>query len=282
MTFNWEMLRLIDERIKASQGQDKTLGIVSDGTNKLANTITVLMDGSGLAVPCKVFKNSYYAPGARVGLVKFGAEWWVVGTVSPHLGPVQVSNGGERDAFFPPDRVPTGQQVFVQATKELEMWTGTAWVGVCPRRAVRPTPESRTNNSMADDSYITLPVEGGAKYKLETFLTQDAGTTGDFRWGFGYPTGTVGYQTAGAGFFFIHPAAADVDQTPVFQEWTITDAGVVAGGETGAGAWRPVLARTMFIAGGNGTVVLRWAQNVTEAATCTLGAGSYMELWRTG
>lgn len=285
MPFNWDVVDLIDERMKTFDEKILAMGTAQTGTDKTTNTVFVMIDGSGVAVPVKAFRSVTVVPGARVGLAKFGAQWVVIGTFASHLGPVHVANGAARASLWSDDPaiIPKGQQVFVGATGELEMWTGAAWQGVRSRIVVRPVSQSKSNDTaMNDDTYLKMPVEAGAKYRLETFLTHDAGTTGDFRWGFGYPSGTVGFQTSGAGFFFIHPASADTAQEPVFQEWTITDAGVVAGGETGAGAWRPVLARTMFIAGGDGDVVLRWAQNVSEAATCTLGAGSYLELWRVG
>ena len=285
MPFNWDLLDLIDSRVRDSGEQILAMGTAQTGTDKATNTVYVMMDGSGMAVPVKAFRSVTVVPGARVGLAKFGSQWVVVGTYASHLGPVHVADGVTRASLWSDDPaiIPKGQQVFVGATGELEMWTGTAWQGVRSRIVVRPEAQSKSNDTaMNDDTYLKLPVEAGAKYRLEVLLNHDAGTVGDFRWGVGYPSGTVGFQSAGAGFFLMHPAAADTDQTPVFQEWTITDPGVVAGGESGAAAWRPMLARTMFIAGDDGQVVVRWAQNVSESATCTLGAGSYLELWRVG
>ncbi len=282
--FNWEALDLVDERIKSNQERAFALGTAQSATDKSTNTVNVMMDGSGVAVPCKAFRSLTVLPGARVGLAKFGTQWIVVGTYATHLGPVGVPDGVTRDAMWESTTaIPKGQQVFVNVTGELEIWTGAAWQGVRPRIVVRPVPQTKTSDTaMADDTYLKLPVEAAAKYRLKAFLSHDAGTVGDFRWGFGYPTGTAGFQSAGAGFFFIHPASVDTAQEPVFQEWTITDPGVVAGGESGAGAWRPVLAETLFTAGDDGEVALRWAQNVSESAGLTLGAGSYIEMLRVG
>jgi hypothetical protein len=284
MTFNWAALDLIDERIRSYEEKTLAMGTAQSATDKATNTVNVLFDGSGVAVPVKSFRSVTVLPGARVGLAKFGAQWVVIGTYASHLGAVHVADGEARDAMWESTaNIPKGQQVFVGVTGELEMWTGVAWQGVRSRIVVRPVAQSKSNDAdMVDDTYLKLPVEGGAKYRLQSFMTQDSGTVGDFRWGFGYPSGTVGFQSAGSGWFSMHPASQDTSQVPVFQEWTITDPGTASGGESGAAAWRPVFAETLFIAGADGEVALRWAQNSVEAATCTLGAGSYLELLRVG
>lgn len=87
MTYPAEVLRLIDERadrrIAMFAGSGDALTGATSGTINYRTGSTTCMctlDGSELAVPVKVFGDVEIAEGDRVGLVRIGAEWTVVGT----------------------------------------------------------------------------------------------------------------------------------------------------------------------------------------------------------
>lgn len=81
MSMNDELLRLIDQRIASAVSQPTRMGTVSDRQQN--NRAMVVLDGSSQAVPVKVFANAHVLEGDRVGLVKFGSEWVVIGGFTP-------------------------------------------------------------------------------------------------------------------------------------------------------------------------------------------------------
>jgi hypothetical protein len=76
-----DLLRAIDERISSRRERVTAVGTVtSRSAVSTVNTLDVAMDGSSLALPVKQFAGVLARAGDRVGLVKFGSEWVVVGS----------------------------------------------------------------------------------------------------------------------------------------------------------------------------------------------------------
>lgn len=79
------IIALIDGRVDQSRSRVTHFGTVTDrATGSLdpdgANGATVVLDGSpGTTVPVKCFASVLVAGGDRVGLVKFGGDWIIVG-----------------------------------------------------------------------------------------------------------------------------------------------------------------------------------------------------------
>jgi hypothetical protein len=84
MTFNHAMLDLIDARVAAGARRITAVGTIVERTS--ATMCTVILDGSALVVPVKVFGDVAANPGDRVCLAKFGFDWVVVGTFAPPRG----------------------------------------------------------------------------------------------------------------------------------------------------------------------------------------------------
>lgn len=74
-------LDAMDERIATALGQDTTAwGTVQsvDTANFLAQ---VIMEGTSVAVPCKLFQHTWCEPNDRIALEKIGSDWFVKGVM---------------------------------------------------------------------------------------------------------------------------------------------------------------------------------------------------------
>jgi len=108
MTYPDQLIELIDERadkrIAAFAKSGAQLTGASAGTAVYrtgATTCQVTLDGSALAVPVKVFGDVEVLAGDRVGLVRIGTDWTVIGTYT------------RRRKITMPDGATTGQQRMV-------------------------------------------------------------------------------------------------------------------------------------------------------------------------
>ncbi|MFG1659090.1 hypothetical protein ACGFIY_21415 [Micromonospora chersina] len=81
MALNSDLLALIDARIDQKNVRLTAVGTVVEWGPPAA---MVLFDGSAVAVPVKAF-GVRAGVGHRVGLMKFGTDWTVVGSYSPEL-----------------------------------------------------------------------------------------------------------------------------------------------------------------------------------------------------
>ena len=82
MTFNSDLLTTIDDRVARGQERITAMGTLID--TPVGTDATVIVDGSSTAVAVKVFKTVKCRGGDRVGLVKFGSKWTVVGSFTDH------------------------------------------------------------------------------------------------------------------------------------------------------------------------------------------------------
>jgi hypothetical protein len=78
MTLNFALLDLVDARVAAGRDRTTIMGTLSERTS--ATRAMVTFDGSSVAVPVKIFSDVTALEGDRVGLVRFGTDWVVVGT----------------------------------------------------------------------------------------------------------------------------------------------------------------------------------------------------------
>jgi hypothetical protein len=70
-------LDLIDARVNAGRERTTAVGTLAERTS--ATRALVLFDGSSVAAPVKMFSAALAEEGDRVGLVKFGSDWVIVG-----------------------------------------------------------------------------------------------------------------------------------------------------------------------------------------------------------
>lgn len=78
MTYNYPALDIIDAQIAKAQDRITAAGTVTSVTS--ITRAMVVFDGSAVAVPVKVWTNVPLAPDARVGLIRFGSDWVVIGS----------------------------------------------------------------------------------------------------------------------------------------------------------------------------------------------------------
>lgn len=78
MSFNDDLLRLVDQRVKASQSRTSALGTLA--TRDTTGTGgTAAFDGSAVAVPVRVDAGVHVQPGDRVRLDRYDNTWVVTG-----------------------------------------------------------------------------------------------------------------------------------------------------------------------------------------------------------
>ena len=82
MTWNSELLNIIDYRIDSKAERVTALATVVEWSTTAA---MVLFDGAGLAVPVKTFGGVAAAVGSRVGLMRFGSTWTIIGSFDTPL-----------------------------------------------------------------------------------------------------------------------------------------------------------------------------------------------------
>jgi hypothetical protein len=278
-----DQVKFVDERIAAAKQRLITAGTATTSTDMSSNTVSVVFHGSTQSVPVKSLGNLTVRANDRVVLMKVEADWVVIGTFSRGMSLCQVADPATRDVVFS-TTTPPGQQVYTVSTGELEMWNGTAWLSMMPRIIYKPSETLITNDStLNDDPHLFAWVEAHAVYRMKTFVSHDTGTIGDIKTAYTYPSGTVALQTAGAGYWMGHLTTDDTAGTLWAGGYSITDNPVPAGGRTGAGIYRPAISELMFkTADVAGLLKLQWAQDVAEAASTAIGAGSYIELWKIG
>lgn len=78
VAYTQEMIALVDERIRAAFHTITAAGTVVERTG--STTCMVVLDGSSLPVPVKAFGDVNVAEGDRVGLVRLGVDWTIIGT----------------------------------------------------------------------------------------------------------------------------------------------------------------------------------------------------------
>lgn len=141
------------------------------------------------------------------------------------------------------------------------------------RTADKPEDESRQTITLADDTSLSIPVTGSARYAVDAFLIVD------------------GDPDAGMSLTFTAPAGSSGSWTPLAPQTTggIGDVQVTSFafddpasvGVTAQGVIIPP--KGALITGGSpGVFTLQWAQANTGVSPLFLRAGSWLRLTRTG
>lgn len=133
----------------------------------------------------------------------------------------------------------------------------TAW----PHLVVRKTSDQSVTSSTAlvDDTALQLTVAANEVWRMQYVLRIEGSGIGDFKNSWTFPAS--GRITAGA-------TADNPSGSPFTKQWDITtgDASPGTWGTNGAGVvYTLVIEGTYVGAGSAGTVILRWAQNTSDA-----------------
>jgi len=72
----------VDGRIDAAAGRNTHMGTVASRSTTGAYAEVIFDGTSGVPAPVKCFEHVLLAPGDRVGMVKFGSDWVIVGNYS--------------------------------------------------------------------------------------------------------------------------------------------------------------------------------------------------------
>lgn len=80
MTLDLALVQAIDQRVAAGEKMLAAMGTVTSWLNTAPSDVMVTFDSTTAAVPCKVFGDVTVAEGDRVGLLRLGRWWTVVGS----------------------------------------------------------------------------------------------------------------------------------------------------------------------------------------------------------
>jgi hypothetical protein len=94
--YNDDLIRLVDQRIRAALVTTRAVGTVVDRATS-GFTCSVVLDGSTVAVPAKMFGWSRLEENDRVALMMFGSDWVVVGSYDDR----GLGEASRRGAFAP-------------------------------------------------------------------------------------------------------------------------------------------------------------------------------------
>jgi hypothetical protein len=153
--------------------------------------------------------------------------------------------------------------------------------------ARRSSDATKTSTAtVVDDTQITFSVDASCTYEFRGMCKYSGGTTGDFKMGFSFPTGSLGEWTGlgnGTTVFAPNGTAIQSNATSTGGYMVRTESTDIAATRAYGGVstsdefcvqYRGIL-RTSTTAG---TFALQWAQNNSEAVATTLYADSYMVL----
>jgi len=151
----------------------------------------------------------------------------------------------------------------------------------------RSSDASKTSNAtVADDTQITFSVDASATYEFHGMCKYTGGTTGDFKMGFSYPTGSLGEWTGiGNGTTVFSPNGTAIQSNTVSSsgymvrtESTDIAATRAYGGISTSDEYCVQFRGILRVSTTAGTFALQWAQNNSEAVATTLYADSYIVL----
>jgi len=169
-----------------------------------------------------------------------------------------------------------GQFASVSGTQEVYKYNGTAWVSACPRWIVKPIDEPINLNATGQlDDHLLFSMEANSAYVANFFLgIFSTSATPDIKMDWTIPAG----GTRRAHFVGL-PESATTNTNAVKMLWD--DATQPSFATTnGFICMQAYCYFTTGVTAGNAN--LRWAQNVSDAAFTTVGAGSRIEVWKVG
>lgn len=131
--------------------------------------------------------------------------------------------------------------------------------------------QTRTNNTLTNDTELFVPVVATGVYLLESHIVQNSGTTPDFKVGWTFPTGlTMSWRCIAV------DTTSAIVSTGGFDQTTVVSFGGIAGDA------HISLYGTVTAGANAGTLQLQWAQNTTNASNTIVRAGSTLWLTRIG
>jgi hypothetical protein len=135
--------------------------------------------------------------------------------------------------------------------------------------------ESKTSDTtFADDAELTFPVEASKTYLLRGAIFFSTSATPDFKFQFTGPTSPTDITVRGA-YYFVTGASGTGSRTE-FVDIAFSVSHTVAGTNTGDDGY--VEFHMRLENGSNaGEVALQWAQFISDAASTSVLAGSYIE-----
>ena len=135
----------------------------------------------------------------------------------------------------------------------------------------KPSDESVTSSTaLQDDNHLILPVLANEVWKLNLEVIYSASTTGDFKFGFTFPTGgRLDVQMLGLQSAVVHLGGFSVTTSP---------SGTDNFDGLGSTAHFPLPIWGIYTNGANaGNLTLQWAQQASDATATTVYANS--TLW---
>lgn len=162
--------------------------------------------------------------------------------------------------------------------------TASLLQGFAPLVATKPLDQTVTNSTvMVNDTDMFFTVVSGATYVIDSYLQWVGNDTGDIKFGFTFPTPS----TLHFGIFGPDDTATTFSAggTRGTSEWFARNAQTTSpsGFIQVSGSTSPLVGiiKGGFVCNTGGTLQLQWAQNVANATSTLLKAGSWMSIKRT-
>lgn len=167
-----------------------------------------------------------------------------------------------------------GQIIFSTTDSMLYRYTGSAWVTYDGSlKAIKTAVQSKTNNTLANDSELLLPLVANAKYQFEAYLIYDGTSAADFKIAFTGPASATAVYAAfgpqsGVSLTSMNSAAANLGGSLSLANNAV-NAAMCA---------RP--SGYIKTAASTGNLQLQWAQVATNATATRVFDGSWLKATR--
>lgn len=158
--------------------------------------------------------------------------------------------------------------------------SGSEWLALSAMTVTRTgDATARTNNTLADDDILIVPVKANTTYFIEAYIVATAANaTMDIKFGWSVPASTtMQWGGFGGGTASIAGYGSQGVATTVV---AIKGAANTLSIGTLAGTSGQVLAGNIFTSSTAGNVALQWAQDTTDAGDLKLLKGSVLRLTR--
>jgi hypothetical protein len=167
-----------------------------------------------------------------------------------------------------------GQIIFNTTDSMLYRYTGAAWVTYDGSlKAIKTAVTSKTNNTLANDSELLLPLVASAKYQFEAYLIYDGIAAADFKIAFTGPASSTGVYAAfgpqsGVSLTSMNSTAANLGGALNLANNAVNSAMCA----------RP--SGYITTAASTGNLQLQWAQVATNATATRVFDGSWLKATR--
>jgi hypothetical protein len=167
-----------------------------------------------------------------------------------------------------------GQIIFNTTDSMLYRYTGSAWVTYDGSlKAIKTALQSKTNNTLANDTELLLPLVANAKYQFEAYLIYDGISAADFKIAFTGPASSAGVYAAfgpqsGVSLTSMNSTAANLSGALNLANNAVNSAMCA----------RP--SGYITTAASTGNLQLQWAQVATNATATRVFDGSWLKATR--